>query len=124
MQTTFKKLDAVIIALCLLAAALLFFLPHMNARAQDAHIVVSYRDGTEQTYSLAEDQTLTLHSVDHTLTVVIEDGTVRVSESDCPDGLCRAGRIGRDGETLVCLPAGIVLTVRNGEGGEIDAIVG
>jgi hypothetical protein len=124
MQTTFKKLDALIIALCLIAAALLFFLPQLSARDQTARLIISYRDGTEQTYSLASDQVLTLHSGAHTLTVVMEDGTVRVSESDCPDGLCRAGRIWRDGETLVCLPAGIVLTITNGAGGEIDAVVG
>lgn len=124
MQTKFKKGDAVAVALCLCAALVLFALPFLRADAQGATLTVTYRDGAEQTFALDRNQVLTLCGDGHTLTVVIENGTVRVSESDCPDGLCRAGRISRDGEALVCLPAGIVLTVRCGERGDIDAVVG
>lgn len=124
MQTKLKKGDVMIVVLCLCTALILFVLPLLRASTPSAVLVVSYRDGNEQTYSLASDQTLTLQHHGHTLTVVIKDGAVHVSESDCPDGLCRAGRISRDGETLVCLPAGIVLTVQDGKGGEVDAVLG
>lgn len=124
MQTTFKKADALIAALCLVVAILLVLLPMLRQDDVGDILTVTYRDGKRETYSLGTDQILTLHGNSHTLTVVIENGTVYVRESDCPDGLCRAGHISRDGETLVCLPAGIVLSVKSNTGGEIDAVVG
>lgn len=124
MQTKLKKGDVITVALCLCAALVLFALPFVRSDAQRATLAVTYRDGTEQVFTLGRDQVLTLYGGSHTLTVVIENGTARVSESDCPDGLCRTGRISRDGEALVCLPAGIVLTVKSGRGGDVDAIVG
>lgn len=35
-----------------------------------------------------------------------------VKDSDCPDGLCvRTGSIARDGESIVCAPLGVCITV-------------
>ena len=44
--------------------------------------------------------------------MVISDGKVRVDLADCPDGICVAHRpIFRDGESIVCLPNRVVVTV-------------
>lgn len=123
MQTHLRRGDVAIIALVLCAALLLVLLPLLRATDGSAVLTVSCSDGTERTYPLSKDRTLTLHSGDHTLTVTIEGGTVRVVESTCPDGICRMGAISKTGEMLVCAPAGIALTVRS-QGGEADAVLG
>ncbi len=44
--------------------------------------------------------------------LVIRDGKAYVEDASCPDGICAAHRpIGRDGESIVCLPHGVVITV-------------
>ena len=49
-----------------------------------------------------------------------------MEEADCPDGTCvRQGAIQTPGETIVCLPHRVTVTiVGNGEGtGGVDAVV-
>ena len=43
---------------------------------------------------------------------VINDGKVSMEYADCPDGICVSHRpIYRDGESIVCLPNRVVITV-------------
>lgn len=54
--------------------------------------------------------------------VEVSGGRVRVVEADCPDRLCvRQGWIRYDGESIVCLPHKLVVTVR-GTAGDLDAV--
>ena len=122
MQTTFKKGDTIIIALVLCIALLLFLLPWLQ-RTSGAVLSISYADGRVQTVMLDRDTTLTLENNGHTLTVVIEGGTVRVTNSTCPDGICRSHAISHTGQTLLCAPAGIALAIQD-TGGEFDAVLG
>ena len=54
--------------------------------------------------------------------VVIKDGTVCVESADCPDKVCvRTGRIRYDGESIICLPHKLIVTV-TGAAGDLDAV--
>lgn len=76
------------------------------------------KDGETAAYQLGENRTIDFGS----LKVVIEDGSVFVTDATCPDRLCeKTGRISESGRSIVCLPAGIV--VRIGES-EFDAVTG
>ena len=60
-------------------------------------------------------------------TLVIEDGAVSVTQADCPDKVCVAqGAICYNGETIVCLPHRLVVTISGApsSGPELDAAVG
>ena len=55
------------------------------------------------------------------LKVVVEGGSVRVEDADCPDRICqRRGAISRAGDSIVCLPNKVVVRIA-GEG-EVEAI--
>ncbi len=58
------------------------------------------------------------------VTVVVQDGAVRVTQADCDDQVCvHTGAIGRhNGRSIACLPAGIVLTVTSDKGDAPDAV--
>ncbi len=46
------------------------------------------------------------------LTVVIKDGCVWVTGATCRDGTCEhTGKISRAGQSIVCLPAEVVITI-------------
>lgn len=48
------------------------------------------------------------------LTVVTGNGCVYVEKSECPDKICvKTGKISAVGEQIVCLPARIVIEVKN-----------
>ena len=46
--------------------------------------------------------------------LVIKNGSAYVSEADCPDKICTAHRaISKTGESIVCLPHKLVLTIES-----------
>ena len=80
----------------------------------DGQIVLTVPLSREATLTVGED--LGFRNV-----VEVSGGRVRVADADCPDRLCvRQGWISRDGESIVCLPHRLIVTVRGGEAG-LDA---
>lgn len=121
-RTKCSPWDFFAMGLVLLAALLLLILP-LLLREDGQLLVVETPDGTE-TYDLSVDRELTVTSNGITLTVVIEDGEARVRHSDCPDAICRSsGAISEGGETILCAPAGVRLTVKGGGDG-VDFVAG
>ena len=58
-------------------------------------------------------------------TITVQDGQVFVSGASCPDKLCMAqGHKSHGGETIVCLPNKLVVSVVGGDGGQTDAVAG
>lgn len=59
-----------------------------------------------------------------TNTVVVEDGYVYVKNASCPDKICQKHkRISKKGESIVCLPNKVVITVNGSQTNEeIDGV--
>ena len=63
----------------------------------------------------------------YTLTVTAEDGGLRGSEADCPTQDCvHTGAISRSGQSIVCLPARIIIQLTGGQAdpGGVDVVIG
>jgi len=57
--------------------------------------------------------------------LVIGEGKASVVSADCPDELCvRQRAVSRTGESIICLPHKLVITVIGGEEVEYDGIAG
>ena len=55
--------------------------------------------------------------------VVIEDGSVRVVSSPCPEKICiKAGRISKPGQWIACLPNRVFISIRGRRSEQPDAI--
>jgi hypothetical protein len=55
--------------------------------------------------------------------VVIEDGTVRVVRSPCPEKICiKTGRISKPGQWIACLPNRVFISIRGRRSEQPDAI--
>ncbi len=77
------------------------------------------------TYSLRQNRELIIdHPDGGSNTVVFENGAVFVRNADCPDGLCvKQGNIARRGQTIVCLPHGLVITVKDAPADIVDMMI-
>lgn len=116
--------DAILIAaLTLLGGALAVFL---YATRQDGGYASVQVDGeTVMELPLSEDARVVLGEGGHTNTLVIRNGTAQVVEADCPDQICvNHGAIRYAGESIVCLPHKLVVSVEGGQGSGIDANTG
>lgn len=114
--------DVVAVVAVLIAAVLLLWIPAFAMPEGRTLEIVTTRD--THRYDLSKDRVIELHENGVDITVVIENREVYVQESDCPDGVCKAsGRISRSGESILCAPAGVTLTVKGG-GDDVDFVAG
>ena len=106
--------DVIFIAVLLLLVSglgLCFYL----FRGEGDRVVVTV-DGKEYgTYSLSEDITVEIRTgeqKEELNLLVIKDGMAYVETATCPDGICAGHKpIKREGESIVCLPHKVVITV-------------
>ena len=84
-------------------------------RGEGDKVVVTV-DGKEfGTYSLAEDVRVEIRTGaenEELNLLIIKDGQAYVETATCPDGICAGHKpIHREGESIVCLPHKVVITV-------------
>ena len=109
--------------LLLLGGALALFL--WLTRQAGGTVAVQIDGKTVMELPLREDARLVLGEGEHTNTLVIQGGTARVVEASCPDQICvRQGAVQYAGESIVCLPHRLVITVRGGAAGVVDGAAG
>ncbi len=82
--------------------------------SENADTVVIRTDEATYYYPLFSNEKIELESMGYSITVLIDEGCVSVSDASCPDHLCiSTGKIRRAGETIVCLPAGVSVSLTN-----------
>ena len=119
----FDALVALIIALLAVAAALWFYLP----RSQSGQLTVVIFVAGEETrrVPLSDFTETTVTGGSYTLRVSTRDGGVAVTDSDCPTQDCvHTGVITRAGQSIVCLPAQVVVHLEGTTPDAPDVIVG
>lgn len=121
-----KKADFIIIAaVAVIAGFLVFFLYGLN-NAWGAYVRLEVDGKVIETLSLDEDTVREIETENNGRNVlVIKDGEAKISEANCPDGICtNHSKIHRNGESIICLPHKVVVTVINEkDADEIDAVV-
>ena len=111
------RLDIIIIAAILLVSLSLLLIVTLSK--EEGSVVVVEIDGTTvATYPLDKNAEYSLNGGSNVL--VIEDGVAYMSYSNCPDHTCeKTGKIRYVGQTIICLPNKIAVTIKgdNAEGG-------
>lgn len=99
-------------------------------RGEGNTVTVSVDGKVIATYSLDEDRVEDIRTGKDGLNrLVIKDGKAWIETASCPDGICAAHKpIHRDGESIVCLPNKVVVTVTVTEGEQtaedgVDAVI-
>ena len=110
---------AAILAVVAIAAVALFLL-----RGEGSTVTVEVDRQIIGTYSLAIDRVVDIPTDDGEMNrLAIRDGKAFMESATCPDGVCVSHRpISREGETIVCLPHKVVVTVIGGNENEPDVI--
>ena len=116
-----KKNDWILAACILLAAVAILLFQFVRSDSGAGKVSVTVDGEIFGTYSLAEDQTV---DIDGTNRLVIENGTAEMEWADGPDQICVNHRaVSREGESIICLPNQVVISVTDGEEAELDGIV-
>ena len=127
-ELKFNRYDAVvaaIVALLAVAVALWFYLP----KTQSSELTVVISTGGEETerVKLNNFTEATVTHNGYTLRITADGSGVRVTDSDCPTQDCvRTGTISRSGQSIVCLPARIIIQLTGGaaDSNDVDIVIG
>ena len=98
----------------LLAALILYGVFRLSAREPAIYVEVSINGQSVREFPLDEDTEYTIESENGgTNRLIIQDGAARIEEASCPDKICISqGSIRERGQTIVCLPNRVVITVK------------
>lgn len=111
------RLDIIVIAAILLVSLSLLLIVTLSK--EEGSVVVVEIDGTTvATYPLDKNAEYSLNGGSNVL--VIKDGVAYMNYSNCPDHTCeKTGKIRYVGQTIICLPNKIAVTIKgdNAEGG-------
>ncbi|MCP1101114.1 hypothetical protein M2454_000497 [Aequitasia blattaphilus] len=117
----FNRYDVYVIFLSLLICGV-FFMVIMNIQKKEADKVVIKVDGEVQgVYNLEEEQKIEINGGKNILQ--IKDKKAKMISGDCPDQICvQHKEIGKNRESIICLPNKIVVEIQGKDEGELDAI--
>ena len=115
-----KKNDFILIVVILMTALAGFGIHSLRKTGEDAQIVIK-ADGEEYgRYNLNEDQVI---KIGDTNILTVTDGKADMTDASCPDKLCvHQKAVSKEGESIICLPNKVIVTVENGKQSELDAV--
>ena len=119
------KRDLVLLGVLLIILLIIFFAFRAAHKSPGGTVKICVNGEEFGTYSLEEEQTIPIRSGDEVTNYLeIKDGYANMTEANCPDKLCvHQSKIHAKGETIVCLPNKIVVSISDGEVQEMDTKV-
>ncbi len=116
--------DVILIAvLVALGGALMLWLGLTRQTGGVARVQI---DGeTVMELPLSQDARVELGEPGHGNLLIIENGTAQVVQADCPDQVCvRQGAVRYNGESIVCLPHKLIVSIEGGGSNGVDGSTG
>ena len=113
----------ILLGVSLLLLGIIFFVWVLFWGQADANKVeVKVNGKIVGVYSLSEEQEIKLKDLGEN-TFVIRDSQVEMIKADCPDQYCvKHYPISKNGESIICLPNKVVITIKGKDEGEVDAV--
>ncbi|WP_297133045.1 NusG domain II-containing protein [uncultured Eubacterium sp.] len=118
-----KKYDIIAI-ICVAVIVIISYIMVNLLRNDEADTVVIYVDGKiEKKLDLNKNQEYKVN-VDNGYNIIrIKDKKAKIKESDCSNQTCvNMGTISKDGQTLICLPHKVEVTIVSDDKSEVDVI--
>ena len=120
-EINMKRNDWILILTVLLTAGIFAAIHVLRPQEETAAVQVTVNGDIYGTWQLDADQIV---EIEDTNRLEIKDGKASMIWADCPDKLCvHQKAVSRTGESIICLPNKVVVTVNGGEEPELDAVV-
>lgn len=118
----FSKADFFLI-FAVLAGTVLLLLPQWLANGNTVVAEVTVDGVTVQEIPLKKSDEKQQYSLENGVVLETENGTIRFSQSDCPDAVCvHTGALARAGEIAACVPNKTVVVLKSEKNAAVDGI--
>ncbi len=115
-----KKNDFLLIGIVLLISFSVMGWHYLKTDSVNGIVVVTVDGELYGTYNLHTEQTVNIQG---TNTLMIKNESAVITNADCPDKICVHHKaITRDGESIICLPNKIVVSIEKGEKRVLDGV--
>lgn len=115
-----KKKDLILIAAIFVIAGIFFGVHAIQGKTEHASVEIHVDGELYGTYELSKNQII---NIQDTNTLEIRDGEAKMKKADCPDQICvNQKAISKAGESIICLPNKVVVSVVGGAENELDAV--
>ena len=116
-----KKNDFILIISVIFISLSVFLFLRITKEEGSGQVIISVHGEEYGRYNIDEDNEI---NINNSNTLVIKDNKVYMKDATCPDKLCvKQKQISRDGESIICLPNKIIVTVESNSKSDIDAVV-
>ncbi len=124
MNKWLKKRDIILIIALLLVGVIFLIIWHFVYSTSGKYITIEQRGDIIGTYPLDRDATIPiLYKNEGVNEIIIEDGSCYMNSAECPDHLCiKQGKIDKVGQTIVCMPNRVVVTVVGDDSDALDTV--
>ena len=124
MYKRFGKNDCLFIGFLALFCILVCVWVYKAGAVKGSYITITV-DGKEYgTYSLLEEQNITIGEGEHVNVIEIKGGKAYMISASCPDQLCvNQSEICYDKQSIICLPNKLVVTVTSDNESDVDIII-
>ena len=94
-------------------------------RPKGAEVIVSVNGIEQRPLPLSENNFVVIGDEEKYNVLVISEGEAYIEEASCPDQICvKSGRVSLEGQTIVCLPNKVVISIEGGDSSGLDGVVG
>lgn len=119
MKKQLTKRDIILSVTIMLVAILLYILSLVQGVG--SRVVVTVDGNYFGSYLLSENRKV---QINQTNQLEIKDNVVRMIQAKCPDQICvNHMPIKKTGESIICLPNRVIVTIEGEEKGGLDAVV-
>ncbi|MFV0528729.1 MAG: NusG domain II-containing protein [Lachnospiraceae bacterium] len=117
-----KRNDIILVAFILTIAVVALVLYNAGNKSEAVQVQVTVAGEVYGVYPLDEDRVV---EINDTNVLQIQGGKAKMKEAVCPDKLCLGQHaIKKSGQTIVCLPEKVVVTILGDETDAVDAVAG
>ena len=118
-----KKSDLYLLAAVLVIGIAAFVL-NATLQGPGAIVKVVSGHGLSETHALDQDKVLEITMESAVNVIEISNGTVEMKEANCIGGDClRQHAISRTGQSIICLPNLVLITIEGADSDDFDSIV-
>lgn len=119
-----RRNDIILITVILTTALIFLAGYYLLYREEGSYVQIEIDSTVYKTLPLDKNTTVTLTGYNNGSNILqIKDGYASIIEADCPDKLCqKQKKIKYNGETIVCLPHKIVISVISKDHSSIDGV--
>ncbi|MBR3173324.1 MAG: NusG domain II-containing protein [Eubacterium sp.] len=118
-----KKKEIIAVLILVIIAVVSFVCIRFFVEDEGKYVKVYVNEKLTKTFDLTKDREYFIETKFGYNLLIIKNERARILDADCPNKICvNKGYISKNGESIICLPHHVVVTVESSEDKNVDAV--